>query len=81
MKKISGTKVCYGLSVLLMIGFIINTIADYNRYSSTLNSAPFYLWIIVNALCFIVPAITVFIVGLVIGKKAKTQKGTGRRIK
>ena len=73
MKKINGTKVCYGLSVLLVIGFIINLIIDYSRYNSTLNSAPFYLQIIVNAICFIVPAIIAFVVGLVIKKKTKTD--------
>ena len=71
MKKINGTKVCYGLSVLLAIGFIINTIIDYSRYDSTLNSAPFQLWIIANAIYFIVPAIIAFIVGLI---KKKTKK-------
>ena len=28
MKKINGTKVCFGLSVLLVIGFIINGVYD-----------------------------------------------------
>ena len=69
MKKLNWIKICYGLSILLVIGFIINTIIDYSRYNSTLNSAPFYLWIIVNAIYFIVPAIIVLIVGLVIKKK------------
>ena len=73
MKKLNWIKVCYSLSVLLVIGFIINTIIDYSRYNSTLNSAPFYLWIIVNAICFIVPAIIALIVGLVIKKKTKTD--------
>ncbi len=71
MKKIHGTKICYGLSILLVISFIVQTIIDYSRYNSTLNSAPFYLWIIANAICFIVPAIIVLIVGLVIKKKTK----------
>lgn len=74
MKKINGVTVCYTLSALLCLGFIINTIIDYNRYNSTLNSAPFYLWIVVNMLCFIVPAIIVLIVGMIIKKK---QKVTG----
>ena len=73
MKRLNKTKVCYGLSVLLIIGFIINTIIDYGRYNTTLNSAPFYMWIIVNAICFIVPAIIALIVGLVIKKKTKTH--------
>ena len=73
MKKINGVRVCYTLSVMLFLGFIINTIVDYSRYNSTLNSAPFYLWVLVNTLCFIVPAIIVFIVGLVIKKKQKAK--------
>ena len=73
MKKLNKTKVCYGLSVLLIISFIINTIIDYGRYNTTLNSAPLYIWIIVNAICFIVPAIIALIIGLVIKKKTKTD--------
>ena len=71
MKKFNGVKICYGASVLLFIGFIINTIIDYGRYNSTLNSAPFYLWVIVNGICFIVPAIIVLIIGLIIKKKIR----------
>ena len=71
MKRINRTKVCYGSSVLLVIGFIVNTIIDYSRYNSTLNSVPFYLQTIVNAICFIVPAIIVLVVGFVIKKKTK----------
>ena len=71
MKKLNGAKICYGLSVILFVGFMINTIIDYGRYNSTLNSAPFYMWVIVNAICFIAPAIIVLIVGLVINKKTR----------
>ena len=74
MKKLNGAKICYGLSVLLFIGFIINTIIDYARYNSTLNSAPFYLQIIVSAICFIVPAIIVLIVGMIMKRKQKVLK-------
>lgn len=73
MKKRNWIKICYALSVLLVIGFIINTVIDYSRYNNTLNSAPFYLWIIVNAICFIIPAIIALIVGLVIKKKTKAD--------
>ena len=73
MKKINGVTVCYTLSALLFLGFIINIIVDYSRYNSTLNSAPFSLWVVVNMLCFIVPAIIIFIVGLIIKKKQKAK--------
>ncbi|MBR3928138.1 MAG: hypothetical protein IKJ65_03955 [Clostridia bacterium] len=73
MKKIKGETVCYTLSVLLLLLFIIHTIVDYSRYDSTLNSAPFYLWIVVNILYFIIPAMIVFIVGIIIRKKQKAK--------
>ena len=71
-KRIGGVAVCNSLSVLLFLGFIINTIVDYVRYSSTLNSAPFYIWIIVNMLYFLVPAIVARLVGVVLRKKQQT---------
>lgn len=73
MKKLNISKLCYVISILMLIGFVINTILDYSRYNSTLNSAPFYLWILVNILCFIVPAIIFFIIGIVIKKKQKSN--------
>ena len=72
MKRISGVAVCNALSVLLFLVFLINTIVDYIRYSSTLNSAPFYIWIIVNMLYFLVPAIVARLVGVVLRKKQQT---------
>lgn len=69
MKKINGTTICYALSALLLLGFIIKTIIDYSKYCSTLNSAPFYIWIIMNVIYFIVPAIVAFTIGAVLKKK------------
>ena len=73
MKKLAGTKICYGLSGILLVGFIINTAIDYGRYNNTLNSAPFYIWILANAICFLVPSIIALIIGLILKKKAKTH--------
>ena len=71
-KRISGVAMCNALSVLLFLVFLINTIVDYVRYSSTLNSAPFYIWIIVDMLYFLVPAIVARLVGVVLRKKQQT---------
>lgn len=73
MKKINRITMCYALSVVLFLGFIVNTIIDYDRYNSTLNSAPFYIWIFMNMIYFIVPAIIALIVGIFIKKKQKTK--------
>jgi len=71
MKKLNITKMCNVISIILMICFIVKTIIDYTQYSSTFSSAPFYVWIIANALYFILPAIIVFIVGIIIKMKNK----------
>jgi len=68
-KKINGVTLCYGLSALLFFGFIISTMIDYSRYNRTLNSAPFYIWIVVNAIYFLLPAVIAFIIGVALKKK------------
>ena len=65
-------KICFLCSGLLVIIFFLNTIRDYVRYNTTLNSAPFYLCIIINAVCFLLPALILFIVGLLDKRKDQT---------
>lgn len=68
-KKFNFTNLFNILSTILVVCFLVKTIIDYTQYSSTVNSAPFYIWILVNALYFIVPSIILFIVGIVIKKR------------
>ena len=49
--------VWYTLSGVLVIGFVIKNIVDYAQYNDTLHSAPFYIWIFMNAVYFIIPSI------------------------
>ena len=72
MKKPKGPAVCYALSGLFCLGFIISTLLDYSRYTTTLNSAPFYIWIIVNAVYFLLPAMIAFIAGALLKKRGKS---------
>ena len=60
--------ICNIVSVVLVIAFIVNNVVDYSKYTSTLNSAPFYVWILANALYLIIPAIILFAVGAIIKK-------------
>ncbi len=69
MKKINISKWCFILSAVLATVFPINTVIDYIRYNNSLNSAPFYLWIWLNALYFLLPALIALIVGLILKKK------------
>ena len=61
--------ICNLVSLVLVIVFIIKSIVDYNQYSTTLNSSPFYVWILVNALYFIIPAIVMSVIGFIMKKK------------
>lgn len=60
MNKQKAAKICGIISAVLVLLFIINTVLDYFTYSSTLNSAPFYIWVLVNAATYVFPAIILF---------------------
>ena len=62
---------CYVLSAALVIAFIVKSIVDYPRYLESYGSAPFRVWVLVNALYLVVPAIIVFVVGVIIKKRQK----------
>ena len=65
------SKWCNVISLVLIVCFIIKTIFDYGKYSSTLTSAPFDIWILVNALYFVLPALIIFILGIIKKRKNK----------
>ena len=69
MKKVNRHKFLFGISALLALGFAIHTIVDACRYDSMLTSFPFYAFIIVRAVEYLVPALIVFVVGLICKKK------------
>ena len=72
MKNNRISKICFLCSVLLVIGFFLKVTRDYVVYTTTLNSAPFTIWMVVDALYFILPALLVMIVGI-IGKKKNSE--------
>ena len=53
----------------LIIGFIVILGIDYFKYDNYTNSAPFYTFILVRVLEFIVPSIIVFVSGTFCKKK------------
>ncbi len=69
MDKENTYRICNFISITLTVIFAVKSGIDYLQYSSIHNSAPFYLWILVNALYFIIPAIIIFIIGNIIRKR------------
>ena len=64
-----GHKLLYGASVLMVIGFVIHLVIDYQQYQTGFNSAPFWLWICVDALLWLLPAGIAAVAGFVAKKK------------
>lgn len=73
MKKETAYKLCFGISMIFAVAFIIKCVADYFRYDPIVNSAPFYVWIIVNALYFLIPSVIILTAGIIIMKKHRKQ--------
>ena len=69
MKKKNIQIICNIISALLAIAFVIKTIINFFQYDTLLNAAPFYVWILVNALFLLIPASIVFIVGIIVSRK------------
>ena len=69
MKKANIYKFLYAISALFVLGFAIHTIVDACRYDSMLTSFPFYAFLLVNAVTYLVPSLLVFIVALIVKKK------------
>lgn len=58
-------------SAALLVGFVVKTLNDWERYIHTINSAPFSLRIVINALCFIVPAVILSAAALFVMRKKR----------
>ena len=68
-----GHKLLYGASVLMVLGFCIDIAIGWYKYNTTLNSAPFWLWIVTDALIWLLPALIAAVAGF-IAKKRLTKK-------
>lgn len=71
-KNINLQKFLFFASILLAVGFVIRFAADVYLISVGHNSAPAWLFLIVRAIVFLVPAAICFVVSMVLKKKAET---------
>ena len=69
-----GHKLLYGASALMVLGFVIHVLIDYHKYSTSLNSAPFWLWIVIDALIWLLPALIAFVAGFVAKRKLSKKE-------
>lgn len=69
MKKENIYKFLYAVGTLAIIAFTIRLGADYSKYDTANNSAPFYVFIIERVVEYILPGIAMFIAGKVTKNK------------
>lgn len=70
-KRTIAAIVLFAGCAALLIAFAVKTAADRNYYTHTVNSAPFSVFVLVNALCFIVPAAILAVAALFLLKKIR----------
>ena len=58
----------------MVLMFAIHVTVDYLQYSSTLNSAPFTVWILVDGMLWLIPAALAFAAGIVAKKRMKRKE-------
>ena len=69
-----GHKLLYGASFLMVLGFCIHVMLDYHKYNTTLNSAPFWVWILADAMLWLIPAAIAAVAGFVAKKKLSKKE-------
>jgi len=74
MKKLQIHKFLYAASMLLTLGFVIHTIVDAVKYDSMLTSFPFYAFLLVNTVTYLVPSLIVLIAALIVKKKLANKE-------
>lgn len=62
-------KILYIISLLLFFVFIIILCVDYANYNPFETSAPFYAFVIIRLVEFVVPSILLLLIGKIIKKK------------
>ena len=71
-----GHKLLYGASGLMVLGFCIAVAVGWYQYNTTLNSAPFWVWILTDAMIWLIPALIAAIAGFVAKKRLMKKENT-----
>ena len=61
MKKL--IKVCNMVAFIFLLSFFLKLGRDWMMYDATLNSAPFYIWVVADATRYLLPSGFVFLLG------------------
>ena len=59
-------KICNTIAFIFALSFVLRLIRDWSVYNTTLNSAPFYLWVLADAVQYLMPAAFAFLIGRIV---------------
>ena len=71
MKKQNLYKIAWGIAAALLLAFSVTLIIDGCTYNDTLTSFPFYVYVIVRGIEFLLPSLLAFGVAFLLKKKYK----------
>ena len=74
MNKVKIIQVCNIVAFIMALSFVLKVARDAFVYTTTLNSAPFYIWIIVDAVYYLLPGAVVFLVGCLVKRRLKQEQ-------
>ena len=66
MKKEKILKICNLVAFIFALSFLLRLARDWTLYSRALNSAPFSVWVLADALQYLMPAAVMFLIGRVV---------------
>ena len=69
MNKQKAAKICRAVGLVLAVAFVVMLGLDWWRYSTTLNSAPFWVTAAVDGACLLLPALALLLAAHILGKK------------
>lgn len=77
MSKEKLIKICNTVAFIFALSFVLKLVRDVFVYNTTLNSAPFYVWVMADAVQYLMPAAFMFLVSRVVkAKKDKEENDT-----
>ena len=76
MKKVRGYHLLFGAAALMVLGYAINLYVDYQQYKVSFTSAPFWLWMMVDAVIWLIPALIAVVAGFVAKRKLFKKENT-----
>ena len=74
MKKNKVIKICNTVAFIFALSFLLQLVRDWILYNSTLNSAPFRLWVLTDAVLYLMPASFAFLIGRFVKLQQKKKE-------